>query len=232
MADRRSCATPPQLLDCLAVTGVAPPLARALAGRGDHSGEQHEQPHRQLAGHQGRCKRAVRLGHNHQVLSASDRIDHGACVIIRARRVVAAWQIRRDRLVPPACNSAAVRCQYQPTLALRRRPRIWRPAYISPAPWQPRSCSCCDNRIPTMVRKLVVSRQQHERADRGSPAGNATSPAGGLDEDGEARPVRPGDQPPGNRRVAGRGDPDRGERARPRTTGTSSLPSGGPWNSA
>jgi hypothetical protein len=55
-----------------------------------------------------------------------------------------------------------------------------------------------------MVRKLVVSRQQHERADRGSPASNATSAAGGLDEDGEARPVRPGDQPPGDRRMAGR----------------------------
>ena len=92
---------PGLLFDGVPVAGVGPPFARAFSGGRDHPGEQHEQPHGELGGHQGRGERAVGLAHDHQVLLAAGRIDHGACVIIQARRVLVARQVRRDRVVAP-----------------------------------------------------------------------------------------------------------------------------------
>jgi hypothetical protein len=85
----------------LPVTGVASPLTWGLSREGDHPGEQHEQPRRELAGRQGRGERTVGLAHDHQILPPGDRISHGARVIVQARGVVVAWQVRRDRLVSP-----------------------------------------------------------------------------------------------------------------------------------
>jgi len=87
---------PGLLLDCLPVAGAGPPLARTLSGDRDHSGEQHEQPHGELAGRQGRGERAVGLSHDHQIRAAAGRTGRGARVIIQARRVVVARQVGRD----------------------------------------------------------------------------------------------------------------------------------------
>ena len=100
----RAAVQPGLLRGGLPVAGAGPPLGRALSGGGDHSGKQHQLPHREQAGRHGGGERAVGLAHDHQVPPTAGGIGHGAHVIVQGGRVVVARQVRRDRVVSPGAQ--------------------------------------------------------------------------------------------------------------------------------
>jgi hypothetical protein len=83
----------------LSCPGVLEPLARRLAGFGDHGVQQHDHRDR-LADHR-RGEAGHRLGDQHHLLPGADRLVDDLGIVRQAQRRVVLSEVHRGRLVAP-----------------------------------------------------------------------------------------------------------------------------------
>jgi hypothetical protein len=81
------------------VAGVLPPVAEALAGGGNHPGDQDQQVGRDACADERRRESAERMADDDEVPALGDRVDHGAGVRPPAGRLLLARKIDGDGLV-------------------------------------------------------------------------------------------------------------------------------------